>query len=292
MQLRLCYNCLTPGHASKMCHSNKTCRTCGSHHHSSLCFKAHTNSSDNSGQNTHNANVSQGKTNQSSSSSSSANQRSPKAQAQTHPNKPVVTPNKSNSSQVSDQSPTLDTTYVTSVNSTNFPNNVLPTAMLNVGYCNQQANVRAFFDTGSHHSFISPEVVKRLNLRVIKQVPVNLRTFGNKTESCMLDLVKVKIRFGKSKIPLTKLVHDSAAMGYFHSPGLYEVAQKLESKGFNLADQHITSDALTGIEILIGVDNFTRLIVRQKRLLGTSLFVTRRGGVIPFGPLPRWAITT
>ena len=27
MQLRLCYNCLTPGHSSKMCHSTKTCRT-------------------------------------------------------------------------------------------------------------------------------------------------------------------------------------------------------------------------------------------------------------------------
>ena len=51
MQLRLCYNCLTPGHSSKMCHSTKTCRTCSSHYHSSLCFKAHTNSSDNTGQN-------------------------------------------------------------------------------------------------------------------------------------------------------------------------------------------------------------------------------------------------
>ena len=29
MHLLLCYNCLTPGHASKMCHSTKTCRTCG-----------------------------------------------------------------------------------------------------------------------------------------------------------------------------------------------------------------------------------------------------------------------
>ena len=131
MQLRRCYNCLTPGHSSKMCHSTKTCRTCGSHHHSSLCFKTRTNSSDNTGQHIYNANVSQGKTNQSSSSSSSsANQRSSKAQAQTHPNKPVVTPNKSNSSQASDQSPTLDTTYITSVNSNNFPNNVLPTATL------------------------------------------------------------------------------------------------------------------------------------------------------------------
>ena len=52
MHLRLCYNCLTPGHASKMCHSTKTCRTCGSHHHSSLCFKTRTNSSDNTSQNT------------------------------------------------------------------------------------------------------------------------------------------------------------------------------------------------------------------------------------------------
>ena len=195
-------------------------------------------------------------------------------------------------SQASNQSPTIDTTYVTSVNSINFPINVLPTATLNVGYCNQQTNVRAFFDTGSHHSFISPEVVKRLNLRVIKQVPVNLSTFGNETESCMLDLVKVKICLGKSKIPLTMLVHDSTAMGYFHSPGLYEVAQKLESKGFILAYHNITSDAFTGIEILVGVDNFTRLIVRQKRSLGTSLFVTRGGGVIPFGPLPRWAVST
>ena len=80
--------------------------------------------------------------------------------------------------------------------------------------------------------------------------------------------------------------------GYFHRPGLIELAQKLEHKGFDLADWNITNDALTGIEILIGVDNFTRLIFRQKRSMGTSLFVTRGGGVIPFGPLPRWATTT
>ena len=274
MHLRLCYSCLTPGHSSKMCLSTKTCRSCGASHRSSLCYKARTNSSDNTCQN---SNVSQGKTSQSS-SSSSAN-HSIKAQAQTHPtNKPVVTHNKQPTSQADVPSPSLDTTYVTNPNSSNFPNNALPTATLNVSYCNEQANERAFFDTGSHRSFISPEVVKRLNLRVIKQVPVNLSTFGNDTESRMLDLVKVKIRFGKSKIPLTMLVHDSTAMGYFHSPGLFKLAQKLEHKGFDLADRNITNDVLTGIEIPIGVDNFTRLIVRQKRSMGTSLFVTRGEG--------------
>ena len=166
MSLKFCYNCLTPGHSSKTCRSTKTCRTCRSHHHSSLCFKAHSNSSNASNQNTSTSNstVSQGKSNQSSTSTSSTNQRNFKAQAQAHPNKPVVTPNKTNTSQASNQSPADDTTCVTSVNSTSFPNNVLPTATLNVGYCDQQVNVRAFFDTGSHRSFISPEVVKRLTL--------------------------------------------------------------------------------------------------------------------------------
>ena len=94
----------------------------------------------------------------------------------------------------------------------------------------------------------------------------------------MLDLVKVRVRLGKHKIPITLLIHDSAAMGYFNCPSLFKVAQKLESKGFHLADHNIKSDALTGIEILIGVDHFTRLIVRQKRSQGTSLFVTKGEG--------------
>ena len=108
----------------------------------------------------------------------------------------------------------------------------------------------------------------------------------------MLDLVKVKVRLGKHKIPITLLIHDSAAMGYFNFPGLFDVVQRLESKGFHLADHDITSDALTGTEILIGVDHFTRLIVRQKQSQGISLFVANGGGVIPFSPLPRWATST
>ena len=307
MALKLCFNCLKPGHSSKTCRSNRTCSTCGLHHHSSLCIKASSSNSSNckssnpsTSSNANSTVVSQGKSNPSSNSTSSSTHRSSNttSRAQSHTHKPTVTLNKSNTSQPSsstnssNQSPAIDTTYVTSVNSTSFPNNVLPTATLNVRYCNQQVNVRAFFDTGSHRSFISPDIVKRLNLRVIKQIPVNLSTFGNETESCMLGLVKVKVRLGKHKIPITLLVHDSTSMGYFNCPGLFDVAQRLESKGFHLADHDLISDALTGIEILIGVDHFTRFIVRQKRAQGTSLFVTKGGGVIPFGPLPRWATIT
>ena len=44
MSLKLCFNCLKPGHSSKTCCSKRTCRTCGLHHHSLLCIKAHSNS--------------------------------------------------------------------------------------------------------------------------------------------------------------------------------------------------------------------------------------------------------
>ena len=43
MSLKLCFNCLKPGHSSKVCRSSRTCRTCRLHH-SSLCIKAHSNS--------------------------------------------------------------------------------------------------------------------------------------------------------------------------------------------------------------------------------------------------------
>ena len=72
-------------------------------------------------------------------------------------------------------------------------------------------------------------------------------------------------------------------------PGIYEVSQQLEQDRYRLADHHISSDILTGIEILIGVDYFSCFISRQRRAKRMNLFVTRDRGVIPFGPLPKWA---
>ena len=103
MSLKLCFNCLKPGHSSKVCRSSRTCRTSGLHHHSSLCIKAHSNSNSNEASNpsTSNSNsvVSQGKLNPSSTSTSRTNHHNAKAQAQSHPKKPVLTPNKTNASQ-------------------------------------------------------------------------------------------------------------------------------------------------------------------------------------------------
>ena len=71
--------------------------------------------------------------------------------------------------------------------------------------------------------------------------------------------------------------------------GIYEVSQQLERDEYCLADHHISSDALTGIEILIWVDYFSCFISRQRGAKGLNLFVTKDRGIIPFGPLPKWA---
>ena len=72
-------------------------------------------------------------------------------------------------------------------------------------------------------------------------------------------------------------------------PGIYEVSQQLEQDGYRFPDHHISSDALTGIEVLTGVDYFSCFISRQRMARGMNLFLARDKKVIPFGPLPKWA---
>ena len=165
----MCYICLIPGHSSKHCRSKKTCRICHLHHHTSLC-----NQSSSSGYTSQPS-----KSNQSSNASRGSQQQ--QQQQQQHPHtqvqnyqQPVVTQHKSNthkqhapSSSSSASTPT--SARVTNINVSNFPHNVLPTATLNVSYCHARTITRAFFDTGSKRSFVSPELVRKLNLPVIEQ---------------------------------------------------------------------------------------------------------------------------
>ena len=64
MSLKLCFNCLKPGHSSKTCRSTRTRRKCGLHH-SLLCIKVHSNSNSSEASNlspsNSNSTVSQGK---------------------------------------------------------------------------------------------------------------------------------------------------------------------------------------------------------------------------------------
>ena len=147
-------------------------------------------------------------------------------QSQNH-QQPVVTQHKS-STQKQHALSTATFAHVTNINLSNFPHNVLPTATLDVSYFHAKTFTRAFFDTGTQRSFVSPELIRKLNLPVIEQVPVHLSTFGNDTTLHFLDLVKIKVQVGRRRIPIKLLVHDSASMGYLNCPGIHNVVKMLE----------------------------------------------------------------
>ena len=265
---RLCFNCLGQGHPSKNCRSKRMCCICHLHHNTSLCNQ---NQSDQTSQSS--GDTSQpSKNNQSSSSSHGSQQQQQHPQLQQHQQvkpsqnhqEPVVTQHKSNTQKQHASAPPTYA-HVTNTNVSNFPHNVLPTATLDISYCHTKTFTRPFFDTGSQRSFVSPELVKKLNLPVIEEVPVHLSTFGNDTTLHHFNfLVKIKVQMGKRRIPIKLLVHDSASMGYLNCLGIHNVVRMLETQGHQLANRNITSDALTGIELLIGVDYFANFISRQK----------------------------
>ena len=147
----------------------------------------------------------------------------------------TVAPNKSNTTKTPASSPTqVHMTNVNSIHSFSMTNNVLPTVTFDLRYQQQKLSTRAFFDTGSQRSFVSPEIVKRLNLPIIEKVPIKLSTFGSNSNSCVLDLVRVKVQFGECRIPVRLLVHDQASME-LHCSGLHNVAQSLKSQNSKFA---------------------------------------------------------
>ena len=74
---RLCFNCLGVGHSSKSCRSNRTCRICHLHHHTSQCNRQSNNSSISSNKGSDSTSNSTGQSSQAHSSSH--------AQTQSHP---------------------------------------------------------------------------------------------------------------------------------------------------------------------------------------------------------------
>ena len=138
----MCFNCLTPGHPSKNCRSQKTCCICHLHHHTSLCNLNQLQQS--SGETSQPS-----KSNQSSSSCCGSQQQH--HQQQQHPQRkqsqnhqqPVVTQHNSNTQKQHAPSPTTSA-HVTNINVSNFPHNVLPTAALSVIYCHAKTFAQAF----------------------------------------------------------------------------------------------------------------------------------------------------
>ena len=153
--------------------SQKTCFICNSHHHSSLRNKS------NATQYQSNASTSSGshssaRTNTTNTSNTPNSGNGSQVQRQTNAQqKQTVTPTKSNTNQIPTSSSTqVHMTNVNSTHSSSLKNNVLPTVTLDLRYRLSKLSTRAFFDTGSQRSFVSPRIGKCLKLPITEKVPI------------------------------------------------------------------------------------------------------------------------
>ena len=267
--LKLCFNCLRKGHSTQECRNPARCKQCGSLHHTSLCHSTSPPSvhpTSNTSNATSNANNNQPNV-------------APPATTLTQPavSKPVVTPT------------TTKVTTINTASSASLRPSVTPTAKVTLSRCDNKIDTRVLLDSGSQRSFISPKLVKQLQLPVIARIPMQIETFGSEIIAETFDMVKVKVKLGFKRVNMKFLVHEHAST-VINCTGICNVIETLKGSGVKLADDSIDRDEIRDVDVLIGIDYFSYFITGHRMIQGVKLFVSS-GGLIPFGLLPKWAVS-
>ena len=163
----------------------------------------------------------------------------------------------------------------------------LPTAIVELAGGGKREQVRMFLDQGSQRTFISTELVARLQLKPVLRISIRVIPFGNQARTLWCDVVSVVVRMGTQRITVLAVVYDEVSTS-MHIPGLRFVAKTLRERGIKLADPYIDSDTLSNIPLIIGADNYTKFVGNYSFFKGVTLLASPAGSLI-FGPMPPWA---
>ena len=117
-------------------------------------------------------------------------------------------------------------------------------------------------DSGSQKSFISPKLAQDLKLPVINKVRLQLSTFGKEAETHEFDVVKARIQMGGYNFVAKLIIHNNINT-QFRNPGIVQIQRMLKRKGVHLADKLLSSEIITDIEVLIGIDYFPKVVISQ-----------------------------
>ena len=130
-----------------------------------------------------------------------------------------------------------------------IPSAILATMSLKVLSNQNVKYVRAFIDGGAQRSFISPRLVKTLNLQVVKKINFPFRAFGGEPNFQTFDVVKIRLFLNNRYTNLNLLVHEGVDTT-IHNPGIFDASQHLINNGYIVADKFIDNDYLSEIGIL------------------------------------------
>ena len=152
------------------------------------------------------------------------------------------------------------------------------TADISNPHSKQMQNVRMLFDTGSHRTYITDSLAKRLNLKRGEESEINLVTFGpekkNQTQKRAETTIGILLK-GGNIMNINASVVLSITGSILRRPVQCKSIQSWELlwNEENLADSFPTEKEETTIELLIGNDYYLDFILPQRVEVQTGLYM-------------------
>ena len=168
---------------------------------------------------------------------------------------------------------------------------VLPTFTFNIG--GDDDYYRGLRDSASQNTFISSELAKKFNLKVISsKVELTINGF-NSSKDYFTDFVEVPIRLGKDKFCIYALVVPNINIS-LKLPLLGQVVSIMKSSDFIFADKLLTenSNKIDQIHLLLGTDFLHCIMGKDVLLSGTppSMYIETPVGIMITGDLERFLV--
>ena len=278
---RKCFVCLKGGHGSNNCRTNIKCFNCKERHNVTICFKQRHFDRENGDQIKKNKNESESETKETKDTNNrkkaSKKESVEKEESEDENNSCIAT-----GDEKSETNTILSSCQV-----------YLQTATANVSKPNESKNksMRILFDLGSQMSYISPDAAKELKLSSKETKDICIKTFGGRIESKTLNVYKINVATNDGPEMLEVCCNEICQP--VRNNYLYDVSSLPEFRNLQVADNGLKSESRLPIDILIGADNFWRLVKGKTIRSSTGLVGTEtKLGYIFSGPLDLSEIST
>ena len=258
---RRCFVCLKTGHSANNCKSNFKCFSCKGRHHVSICFKQKDKGDRNGRDHRNNKERESGKSEDKGNTKTDLNKGESSNTQKEKEEGENITCLATHSCQV-----------------------YLQTATSTITSQNASKEMRILFDLGSQLSYISPTAAKQLKLSSNETKNICIKTFGGHVESKTLDVFKVNVQTNEGpeeiKLCCNEICHP------IRNDFVYDISSLPEFKNLQIADKGLVCEKSLRVDLLIGADNFWKLVKNKtirssKGLVGTETKL----GYIFSGPL-------
>ena len=166
----------------------------------------------------------------------------------------------------------------------------MQTAMATISNSSSGKSLRARIlpDSGSNRSYISDEVAKRLDLKILGEFTYQMSTFGHDVESVHCKLVEFSIWYidseskGFKEVTVTMMTNPQMCGKVEGIPLDESIRSTIRDRGLQLADPEIFHEGLYSIDILLGLDYYYEFVNASYISLspGLVLLSTKFGEVL------------